>query len=178
MKDELKAVAAPVFCIQFILHPSSVIRSKNAASIRRSLTLYLFALLAVTLAVVWFVIDQMMARALAAQQGAGADLIRARYEERSREERARVDKVLLDQATALGGVLQTYYYTQYETEVAKSRAAIGVVPLAFGPAPLSSIRWLKWPGHPLVTTAESPGNRTPTWALFRTYFANPRSRTR
>ncbi|HVL13975.1 MAG TPA: hypothetical protein VM529_15505, partial [Gemmata sp.] len=99
-------------------------------SIRRSMTGYLLVLLAVTLAAVWAVIDQMSARALDARKDALADVIRLRYEEQSREEYARTDKALLDQAKELGSVLQAYYYTQFATEWAKSQTAIASVQFA------------------------------------------------
>src|SRR5688572_29212574 len=98
-------------------------------SIRRSLTGYPLILLAVTLAVVWVVIDQVTARSLEAREEAVAERIRLNYEERLREEQASTDKALLDQAKELGSVLQAYYYLQFETERAKSRAAMGSVQL-------------------------------------------------
>ena len=105
-------------------------------SIRRSLTGYLFALLAVTLAVVWVVIDQVTARSLAAREEAATNLIRVHYEARCREEQARTDEVLLAQARELGINIQSYYLIQTETELAKSRASVGTVQLAFAPVPL------------------------------------------
>src|SRR4051812_27139666 len=104
-------------------------------SLRRSLTLYLFGLLAVTLAVVWVVIDQVTGRALAAREAAGADLIQARYDERCREERTRTDQALLDQALLLGKVMQKQYWNQLNIEMAKFRAANWAAPWLFPTAP-------------------------------------------
>ena len=142
-------------------------------SIRRSMTGYLLVLLAVTLAAVWAVIDQMSARALDARKDALADVIRLRYEEQSREEYARTDKALLDQAKELGSVLQAYYYTQFATEWAKSQTAIASVQFAFTPAPLG--------GPPLGHAAWFPiggyqpwGRPNPQyWRVIGLYFANP-----
>ena len=56
-------------------------------SIRRSMTVYMLVLLVATLGVVWIVIDQVTARALAAREAAGADKINATYQERVRQVR-------------------------------------------------------------------------------------------
>lgn len=144
-------------------------------SIRRTLTGYLLLLLAVTLAAVWAVIDQVNSRSLAARASASADLIHARYGERCREELDRTDKALLDQAKELGSVLQTYYYTQYETEAAKASAAILAVQYAHLPTPFSAglLHQAAWtPAGNTWWSGFGRPNPNP-WALFRMYFANP-----
>src|SRR5262245_44249243 len=115
-----------------ILPPSSLLAMR---SIRRSLTVYLFALLAVTLAVVWFVIDRVTASALAAREEAGADLIQAQHEQRCREERARVDKGLLDQARLLGNIMASHYQSLLEAEFSNYRRLAESLHLVFVTSP-------------------------------------------
>jgi two-component system heavy metal sensor histidine kinase CusS len=144
-------------------------------SIRRSLTGYLLILLAVTLAVVWVVIDQVTARSLEAREEAVAERIRLNYEERLREEQASTDKALLDQAKELGSVLQAYYYLQFETERAKSRAAMGSVQLALGPVPFATNPLAQF-GWSWVGNHQPPWGARPhpsPWIVWGTYFANP-----
>jgi signal transduction histidine kinase len=148
-------------------------------SIRQSLTVYLFALLAVTLAVVWFVIDQVTARTLAARAEASGERLRAQYEQRCRDELARVDQELLGQAKNLGNVImRAQNEERFNLEMVKYRASVGTVQLAFGPVPLA--------GGPLAQAAWSASGNfvafdRPSWRplpnpiagdLFRTYFGN------
>jgi signal transduction histidine kinase len=142
-------------------------------SLRRSLTLYLFGLLAITLAVVWVVIDQMTARALAAREGAGADLLRARYEERCREEKAEVDRALFEQAKKLAQVMQMHYGTRRDIEFSHYSRLGAAAPFMFGGTilgnnPLGTSAWL--------ATKYEPGTRSrPNLApvvMFRMYLAN------
>jgi hypothetical protein len=137
-------------------------------SIRRSMTVYLFALLAITLAVVWVVIDQVTARALAAREAAGADLIRARYEERVREEKLRTDKALLDQARLLGNIMGQRYVTRFNEELTKYRIHMTAAPLMFVNNPLAESAWTMSFDHPGVYGKPNPG----PGLLFRMYFAN------
>jgi len=144
-------------------------------SIRRSLTVYLFVLLAVTLAGVWAMIDQLSARSLRARESAQADLIQARYVERCREETDRTDKALLDQAKELGSVLQTYYYNQSDTELAKASSAVLAVQFAYLPTPFSPSLLQQTAWTPAANTwwlAYGRPNPNP-WILFRAYFTNP-----
>jgi two-component system, OmpR family, heavy metal sensor histidine kinase CusS len=136
-------------------------------SIRRSLTLYLFALLAATLAVVWVVIDQAAARAMAAQQGAGADLIRARYEDRVREERARIDKALLDQARLLGNLMGERYWNKFIEEMTKYRLQMMAAQWMFISNPLAESAWTLTFNHP-GPFGKNPGPA----AVARMFFAN------
>jgi signal transduction histidine kinase len=137
-------------------------------SIRRSMTVYLFALLAITLAVVWVVIDQVTARALAAREAAGADLIRARYEERAREEKLRTDKALLDQARLLGNIMGQRYVTRFNEEFIKYRIHMTASPLMFVSNPLAETAWTMGFDHPGPFGKPNPG----PGLLFRMYFAN------
>ncbi len=143
-------------------------------SIRRSLTVYLFGLLAVTLAVVWVVIDQVTARALAAREAAGADLIRAQYEERCREEQARIDQALLDEAKELATtIMRAHNPERFGIEFAKYRASVGTVALGIG-SPLLALNPIEQVGW--TATGNNPGsfnkpNPIPG-VLYRMYFAN------
>ncbi len=151
----INSLTALLQCDEFAHQPTVNYHAKpiTMLSIRRTLTGYLFVLLAVTLAVVWIVIDQVMARTLAAQEAAGVEFINARYDERCREELARVDKALLDQARLLGTLMHNQYRDRISEEWAKNRATNGVVALAFGPSPFS--------GGPLALAAwTATGN---TW---------------
>jgi signal transduction histidine kinase len=139
-------------------------------SIRRSMTVYMLVLLAVTLGVVWFVIDQVTARALAAREAAGADKINASYQERCRNERERIDQALLQQAKDLGNAMQHYYEDGiFNIEVAKFRSATATSALLFNANPAqvgawtypSNYQYPPWAGRP------NPG----PGILARTYFA-------
>ncbi|MCE9561358.1 MAG: HAMP domain-containing histidine kinase [Planctomycetes bacterium] len=142
-------------------------------SIRRSLTLYLFVLLAVTLGVVWAVIDQSTARVLDIREMADRDLIRTRYESRTREERARIDQSLLDQARLLGKIVQERERERFQIEMARHRAAMGVVPIAIGPTPfgVNPLAQAAWTMTGNTGGSFSKPNPTPG-VLFRMHFAN------
>ena len=88
-------------------------------SIRRSMTVYMLVLLAATLGVVWVVIDQVTARALAAREAASADRINANYQERCHNERERIDEVLLQQAKDLGNAMHQHYGQWISAEFSK-----------------------------------------------------------
>src|SRR5262245_50167227 len=108
-------------------------------SIRRSMTVYLLVLLAITLGVVWVVIDQVTARALAAREAAGAELIQKGYDERVREEKEHTDEVLLQQAKELGNFMQIHYNTNLDAEGVKFQQQMAAVQLLFGPAGLPGV---------------------------------------
>src|SRR6478752_997779 len=106
-------------------------------SIRRSMTLYMLLLLAATLGVVWVVIDQVTARALAAREEAGADKINASYQERCRNERDRIDQALLQQAKDLGNAMHLHYNTWFAAEFTKYAVRASIAEVIFGMAPNS-----------------------------------------
>src|SRR5262245_36988299 len=142
-------------------------------SIRRSLTIYHLILLAITLGVMWVVIDQVAAHALEAREGAGAELIQAQYDARVRDERARADQALLQQAKELANVMQSHYWTQFSMEMAKYRAAVGTVQLALGPTPfavnpLAQLAWSATGNNPGTQDKPNPVSAS----LFRNHFAN------
>ncbi|HSQ54221.1 MAG TPA: HAMP domain-containing sensor histidine kinase, partial [Gemmata sp.] len=144
-------------------------------SIRRSMTGYLLVLLALTLAVVWVVIDQVTARSLRDRQRAAADAIELRFKERCREEVARTDEALLAQARQLGLIVQSYFVTDSSTEWVKSGAAMSSVQLAFSPAPfsaspLSQSLWVRL-GNYQAAWGEPP--HPSPWIVWGRYFANP-----
>ncbi|VTT97137.1 integral membrane sensor signal transduction histidine kinase : Sensor histidine kinase, putative OS=Thermodesulfovibrio yellowstonii (strain ATCC 51303 / DSM 11347 / YP87) GN=THEYE_A0751 PE=4 SV=1: HisKA: HATPase_c [Gemmataceae bacterium] len=143
-------------------------------SIRRTLTLYLFALLAAALGVVWVVLDQATARVLDAREAADRALIGTRHEARCREERARVDQALLDQARLLGKIVQEREHERFDVERGRHRAAMGVVPLALGPLglgsnPLAQAAWTATANYNPFPLGRTNGN---FFVLFRTHFAN------
>jgi signal transduction histidine kinase len=74
-------------------------------SIRRSISLYLFALMVVTLVVVGVVIDRMSVQVLEAREMDGAALIQTQYEQRCHEELQHTDDALLNQAKRLYGLI-------------------------------------------------------------------------
>ncbi len=137
-------------------------------SIRRSLTLYLLVLLAITLVVVWAVIDQVTARALIAREAEIAGLVTSRHQDRVREELARTDEALLQQAKELGNIMQSHYYSRFTIEMGKYRMLQETAPLLFLSNPFSQAAW--------IASAKNSGtfskpNPIPS-ALFRMYFAN------
>ena len=69
-------------------------------SIRRSMSIYLSALLVITLLTVGLVIYRVTEGAFRARQEDGEKLIQAQFEERCRDERNRTDQALLNQAEA------------------------------------------------------------------------------
>ncbi len=142
-------------------------------SIRQSLTLYLFVLLAATLGVVWIVLDQFTARILDAREVADRDLISTRHDSRCREERARVDQSLLDQARLLGKIVQEREHERFDIERTRHRAAMGVVSLALGPTPfaLNPLAQVAWTATANSFVPFSKPNPNPG-LLFRMHFAN------
>ena len=137
-------------------------------SIRRSMTVYLLLLLAVTLGVAWVVIDQVTARALEAREAAGAELIENRYQERVREEHVRTDQALLHQARDLGNAMQGHYTGQFSVEMAKHRGLTGSAQLMFLNNPLAQVAWTATGNSGGTVSRPNPG----PGALFRMYFAN------
>jgi len=146
-------------------------------SIRRSMTVYMLVLLAATLGVVWIVIDQVTARALAAREAAGADKINASYQERCRNERERIDQALLQQAKDLGNAMHVHYNSWFNAEFTKYGVQAAVGQLIFGPAPaaglapnlMTSMAWTAYGYAPPTPTKPS------AWwfgFLFRQYFAS------
>jgi signal transduction histidine kinase len=127
------------------------------------MTVYLLGLLAVTLAVVWVVIDQVTARALAAREADGVELIQANHKERCRAERERIDQALLQQAKDLGNIMQNHYGR--DAEITNYRRLADAVHVTFVSVPfaefVSPLGWITRPGP-----GPSPS------IFFRTYFAN------
>lgn len=109
-------------------------------SLRRSITVYLLGLLAITLGVVGFTIDQVIGRTLDAQQNAAMKQIDVQYEARCRDEHRRVDDALLQEAGRLGKEMQVQYHPRYEQEIEKFNASRAAGVFAFG-NPLVNI-WL------------------------------------
>jgi signal transduction histidine kinase len=145
-------------------------------SIRRSMTVYLLVLLAATLAVVWVVIDQVIARALEAREAAGAELIENQYEEHCRNERERIDQALLQQAKDLGNIMQGHYATALSEEVVNYRVHFATAQLLFGPAPTPGLgpnflTTLAWTGSGYTFGMPHRPNPVPG-LLSQTYFAN------
>jgi signal transduction histidine kinase len=141
-------------------------------SIRRSLTLYQLGLLGLTLVVMWIVIDQITARSLEAREAAGAELIQAHYENRIREEKARIDQSLFEQANKLGSIVVRDYrarLNQVDPETWQSYRLTTefALPLLFLSNPLCESAW--------VATRYEPGTiARPNLAmvqLLRMYFA-------
>ncbi len=137
-------------------------------SIRRSMTVYLLILLAITLGVAWVVIDQVTARALEAREAAGAELVERRYQERVREEHFSTDQALLHQARDLGNAMVTHYTGQFFVELNKYQRLMSAANLMFLENPLAQVAWS-------ATTSDngtmSRPNRIPG-LLFRMYFSN------
>lgn len=137
-------------------------------SIRRSMTVYLLVLLAVTLGVAWVVIDQATARALRAREAAGAELIERRYQERVREEHVGTDQALLHQARDLGNAMQAHYTGQFFVEIAKFQRLTASAHWMFLENPLAQVAWT-------ATTRDSGSMSRPNpvpGMLFRSYFSN------
>ena len=99
------------------------------------MTVYMLVLLVATLGVVWIVIDQVTARALAAREAAGADKINATYQERCRNERERIDQTLLQQAKELGNAMHLHAEPWFRAEFAKYAVQATTAQLIFGPSP-------------------------------------------
>lgn len=78
-------------------------------SIRLSLVVYFLGLLCVALAVASLLLHDTAKRTLAAKQQAAEDLVEARYEERVRETRQKLDYRLLSQAKALASRARPQY---------------------------------------------------------------------
>ncbi len=137
-------------------------------SIRRSMTVYLLILLALTLGVAWVVIDQMTARALAAREAAGAELIERRYQERVREEHVGTDQALLHQARDLGNAMQAHYTGQFFVEIEKYRRLTATAHWMFLENPLAQVAWTA-----TMRDSGTPSRPNPIpGMLFRFYFAN------
>jgi signal transduction histidine kinase len=146
-------------------------------SIRRSMTVYMLVLLAATLGVVWIVIDQVTARALAARESAGEDKINASYQERCRNERERIDQALLQQAKDLGNAMHSHSESWYRAEFAKLGIHAATAQLIFGPAPAPGLSpnlmsQMAWTGY--AYSPPTPSKPTAWWGgfLFRQYFAS------
>src|SRR5262245_55546784 len=106
-------------------------------SIRRSMTEYMLVLLAVTLGVAWVVIDQVTARALAAREAAGAELIRNQYDEKCQTERERIDQAQLRQAKELHRVMTEHYQRRWDAEFADYRRLADTVHWSMASAPFA-----------------------------------------
>jgi signal transduction histidine kinase len=126
-------------------------------SIRRSLTIYLFALLVVTLAVVGLVIDRVTENALSAREADGAALIQAQYEERCREVRKKTDESLLNQARLLYGLMTEHFTNRFPVELTNLRLLNEWTPLMLGTDPLNR------------AARDNPLTRD---QIFRMYFSN------
>ena len=146
-------------------------------SIRRSMTVYMLVLLAATLGVVWIVIDQVTARALAAREAAGADKISATYQERCRNERERIDQTLLQQAKELGNAMHLHSSSWFNAEFMKYGVQAATAQLIFGPAPAPGLgpnlmTGVAWTGYGYAPP--TPSKPAAWWFgfLFRQYFAS------
>jgi signal transduction histidine kinase len=141
-------------------------------SIRRSLTLYQLGLLGITLIVMGIVIDQLTSRSLEAREAAGVELIQSHYENRIREEKARIDQSLFEQANKLGSIVVRDYRARMNQADAETWQSYRLttefaLPLLFLSNPLSECAW--------VATRYEPGTISrPNLAmvqLLRMYFA-------
>lgn len=147
-------------------------------SIRRSMTVYMLVLLAATLGVVWIVIDQVTARALAARELAGADKINATYQERCRNERERIDQTLLQQARELGNAMHLHAEPWFRAESTKYDVHCAVSDLLFAPSPvlgpslLTNVSWYGYSHSPSVFGRPNPWSWWGGGFLFRLYFAS------
>jgi signal transduction histidine kinase len=148
-------------------------------SIRRSMTVYLLVLLAVTLGVAGWIIHHQTARSLEARLEAAEKLAEAReeaaakaaqnrYEKRCEEEKQRVDQLLLEEARGLADIMQREYWVRFGAEWTKYRLHFAMIQPGFGPNPIGQLTWAG-AGNNLPATRDPnalPGQ------LFRSYFAN------
>jgi signal transduction histidine kinase len=141
------------------------------------MTVYMLVLLAATLGVVWVVIDQVTARALAAREAAGADKINASYMERCRNERERIDQTLLQQAKELGNAMHMHSSSWFNDEFKKYALQAATAQLIFGPAPAPGLgpnlmTGMAWTGYGYAPP--TPSKPAAWWGgfLFRQYFAS------
>jgi signal transduction histidine kinase len=128
------------------------------------MTIYLFALLTITLLMVGVVIDEVTKNALAARELDGAKLIQAQYEERCRVEKDKTDQVLLNQAKILYSLLTEHNGNRLSIEMLNYRILTELAPAMFSTNPLTQGIW--------SMTAGSPGPNPTKDQLFRMYFAN------
>jgi len=142
------------------------------------MTVYMLVLLAATLGVVWVVIDQVTARALAAREAAGADKINGAYQERCRNERERIDQALLQQAKDLGNAMHLHADQWFRAEYSKFAIQATTAQLIFGPAPapglspnlMTNVAWTAF-GY----DRPQPNRPPPAWwfgSIYRSYFAS------
>lgn len=90
----------------FLCLPSSFILPKNMGSIRLSLILYFLVLLLGTLGLVSVLVYQSAERSLQEKKVSMREAMQARYEERCREERAKLDEALLADARNLASLVK------------------------------------------------------------------------
>ena len=138
------------------------------------MTVYMLVLLAATLGVVWVVIDQVTARALAAREAASADKINASYQERCRNERERIDQALLQQAKELGNAMHLHTEPWFRAEFKNYGIHCAAAELLHGPGPVLGPNLLAnvaWYGYGHLGSFSKPN---PWWLgyIYRLYFAN------
>jgi signal transduction histidine kinase len=123
-------------------------------SIRRSMSIYLCALLAITLITVALVIDRVTEDALSGREVDGAALIQSQYEERCRVERDKIDLSLMNEANLL---FNSFNVMNDLNEGVVYRARMGSAQMMFLNNPLMEIAWTPGPMNDIVN---------------RNYFAN------
>lgn len=130
-------------------------------SIRRSMTVYLSALLLLTLVTVGLVLDRVTEDALMAREVDGEALIVAQYEERCREERDKIDLSLMNEAKLLSSLMNE----QNERATHSARMGSAQLMMSLGNPLL---------GNPLLEVAWAPTNVMGpiSETLYRNYFAN------
>src|SRR5579872_1279598 len=130
-------------------------------SIRRSMSIYLSALLVITLLTVGLVIYRVTEGAFKARQEDGEKLIQAQYEERCRDERNRTDQALLNQARLLYGLMTEHSTTRFPVELTNFRLLNEWAPGLFVSNPLGRAAW--------AANANNPITRD---SVARIYFSN------
>src|SRR4051812_24349830 len=101
-------------------------------SIRLSLLVYFLALLVVALGVASLLVYRSAQRTLEDKEEATSKLVQAKYEERCREERKRLDDGLLEEALSLAGRLQIQW--NWGRLAHRSLHSLGAVTAAFTPS--------------------------------------------
>ncbi len=96
------------------------------SSIRRSLVGYVLVLLALTLGLAAVVVDRIVENALTVREQAEADRIRVEFDSRRRDEQARVDNVLLQQARETGRAMRAQYNARMRLDVERFRTAVAI----------------------------------------------------
>ncbi len=136
-------------------------------SIRRSLILYFLVLLALALGAVGLFVNRVKRQTLEVRHQAAVELLDRQYEERAREEKAKLDQKLLNQANHLASLAQWQYFQRFRKEGQRYYTYITMAPLAAGLAAQSPYGYLTMPSwiFPAKPTSFALG-------IARVYFTN------